>query len=435
MSGHPSGRPRRPGRPIPSQRGVLERFVVVVLDGVGVGALTDAAVYGDSGSDTLGNLARAVGGLELPNLAAMGLGWIHPIQGVPALEPRGAAGRMAEVSPGKDTLTGHWELAGLVTKEPVPTYPRGFPPDMLGRFEAAIGCRVLGNKAASGTEIIQELGEEHLRTGRPIVYTSADSVFQIAAHEEVISPERLYRMCEIARSLYREPPHLVGRVIARPFTGRPGSFVRTAGRHDYSLPPPGPTLLEDLEAAGFEVVAVGKVKDIFAGRGVTRHLPAAGNPQILETTIAAARELERGLVLANLVDFDMLWGHRNDREGFARGLGDFDRSLPRLREAALGHRRGGLLVITADHGCDPTTPSTDHSREYVPVLIEGSRPRAGGRAEPAIPPRGPESSLGFRVDLGVRRSFADLAATVAELAGLEGYRGAGESFAGALVRG
>jgi len=399
----------------------LTRVLVAVLDGVGAGALPDAAAYGDSGSDTLGNLARAVGGLELPNLAAMGLGLVHTIAGVPAIRPRGAAGLMGELSPGKDTLTGHWELAGLVTEHPVPTYPQGFPPEMIERFEAATGLRVLGNKVASGTEIIQELGEEHLRTGRPIVYTSADSVFQIAAHEEVIPPERLYRLCEVARELFRQPPHLVGRVIARPFTGRPGSFVRTAGRHDYSLPPPGPTLLEDLAASGWDVVAVGKVRDIFAGRGVTRHVSASGNAQVLEALIEEARGLERGLVLGNLVDFDMLWGHRNDVRGFAEALRAFDRELPRLLEAALEHPEGGLVVVTADHGCDPTTPSTDHSREYVPVLLEGRGPGAG-----VVWRRG--------VDLGVRSSFADLAATIADLAGIGvDYRGCGRSFAGALV--
>ncbi|MCL6580688.1 MAG: phosphopentomutase [Firmicutes bacterium] len=399
----------------------LTRVLVAVLDGVGAGALPDAAAYGDAGSDTLGNLARTVGGLELPNLAAMGLGLVHDIAGVPAIPPRGAAGLMGELSPGKDTLTGHWELAGLVTEHPVPTYPRGFPPEMIERFEAATGLRVLGNKVASGTEIIQELGEEHLRTGRPIVYTSADSVFQIAAHEEVIPPERLYRLCEIARELFRQPPHLVGRVIARPFAGRPGSFVRTAGRHDYSLPPPGPTLLEDLAASGWEVVAVGKVRDIFAGRGVTRHVPASGNAQVLEAMIEAVRGLERGLVLGNLVDFDMLWGHRNDVRGFAEALRAFDRELPRLLEAVLDHPEGGLVVVTADHGCDPTTPSTDHSREYVPVLLEGRGPGAD-----AVWKRG--------VDLGVRSSFADLAATIADLAGIGvGYRGCGRSFANALL--
>jgi len=386
------------------------RVVITVLDGVGVGALPDAVDYGDAGSDTLGNLSRVAGGLDLPNLARMGLGRTGRIEGVPALEPAGAAGRMAERSPGKDTLTGHWELAGLITTDPVPTYPEGFPPEMLRPFEEFVGCRVLGNKAASGTVIIEEVGEEHLRTGRPIVYTSADSVFQVAAHEDIIESERLYRMCEKARELYKEPPYLVGRVIARPFVGSPGSFRRTAGRHDYSLPPPGRVLLEDFAAEGLPVTAVGKVKDIFAGRGITRYVAAGGNDRIVRAVIGAARETDEGLVFGNLVDFDMVYGHRNDPKGFAGALEAFDRVLPELREAVLGHPSGGLLVITADHGCDPTTPSTDHSREYVPVLLEGTGLRAG-------------------VDLGTRTSFADLAATVAELAGLESYGGEGLSFA------
>ncbi len=411
---------------------LVPRVVLTVLDGAGIGALPDASDYGDAGSDTLGNLARAVGGLDLPNLGRMGLGAAHPIQGVRARAPAGAAGRMAELSPGKDTLTGHWELAGLVTRDPVPLYPEGFPPAMLDLFEKAVGLKVLGNKAASGTEIIKELGPEHMRTGRPIVYTSADSVFQIAAHEKVIPPARLYEMCEVARALYSRPPYLVGRIIARPFEGEPGSFSRTAGRHDYSLPPPGPTLLEDAVQAGLAVVAVGKVKDIFAGRGITEHVPAAGNPAILAAAIEAARRLERGLVFANLVDFDMVYGHRNDPAGFARALEEFDRGLPALREAALEHPAGGLLVLVADHGCDPTTPSTDHSREYVPVLVEG-RMGPGGRS--ARTGTGASAVFAAGVDLGTRPSFADLGATLAEVLGLgEAYRGTGRSFAGVLVR-
>ncbi len=402
------------------------RIVITVLDGAGAGALPDAPTYDDSGADTLGNVSRAVGGLRLPNLAAMGLGKVHAVQGVPSLPPGGAAGVMAEISPGKDTLTGHWELAGLITSDPVPLYPSGFPPAMLRPFEEAIGGPVLGNVPASGTEIIKELGREHLQTGRPIVYTSADSVFQIAAHEEVIPLAKLYPMCEVARKLYSQPPYLVGRIIARPFAGAPGSFYRTAGRHDYSLPPPGRTLLEDLADAGFEVVAVGKVKDIFAGRGVTRHIPAAGNEEIFEATVRAAGELERGLVFSNLVDFDMLYGHRNDPQGFARALEDFDAGLPELRRAVLENERGGVLVVTADHGCDPTTPSTDHSREQVPLLIEGSASSGGDAASRAFFARG--------VDLGRRESFADLAATIAEMAGLgTRYEGRGRSFLDLLV--
>ena len=395
----------------------VSRIVIAVLDGVGVGALPDAQAYGDAGSNTLGNLSRAVGGLNLPNLARMGLGRLASIQGVPALVPSGAAGSLGELSPGKDTLTGHWELTGLVLADPIPTYPDGFPPEMLAPFEAAAGTRVLGNRAASGTEIIQELGEEHVRTARPIVYTSADSVFQVAAHEAVIPLERLYEMCAKARELDSRPPYLVGRVIARPFAGSPGTFQRTAGRHDYSLPPPGPTLLDDLVLAGLDVVAVGKVGDIFAGRGIGRHVPAVGNADILRGIIQSARELSRGLVLGNLVDFDMVYGHRNDAPGFARALEEFDRRLPELREGVLGHPGGGILVIVSDHGCDPTTPSTDHSREYVPVLMEGTGPLA----------------FAHGVDIGQRPSFADLAATLADLAGLRRYRGRGRSFAPRLL--
>ncbi|RJQ05474.1 MAG: phosphopentomutase [Bacillota bacterium] len=406
----------------------MTRFVVLVLDGLGVGELPDASAYGDSGSDTLGNTSRAVGGLKVPNLVAMGLGLTSRADGVPPAVPSGAAGRLAERSPGKDTLTGHWELAGLVTRDPIPTYPEGFPAEMLRPFEEAIGGPVLGNKVASGTAIIEELGEEHLRTGRPIVYTSADSVFQIAAHEDVVPLEDLYRMCEIARELSRHPPYLVGRVIARPFAGRPGEFRRTAGRHDYSLPPPGRTLLEAFVEAGMPVVAVGKVKDIFAGRGVTRHVPALGNQEVMQAVITEAGSLRGGLVIGNLVDFDMLYGHRNDPPGFARALEGFDRRLPELKDAALGNPAGGLLVLTADHGCDPTTPSTDHSREYVPILAEGRAPATGATA-------GSETLFRRGVDLGVRESFADLAATVAELAGLAEYGGAGRSFAGRLTGG
>jgi phosphopentomutase len=417
-----------------SPTALARRVVVVVLDGVGVGELPDAGSYGDSGSDTLGNLARAVGGLSLPHLAAMGLGLIHAIDGVPALGPLGAAGIMGELSPGKDTLTGHWELAGLVTGRPVPTYPLGFPPGMLTLFETAIGGPVLGNKVASGTEIIKELGEEHVRTGYPIVYTSADSVLQIAAHEDVIPPAKLYWMCEMARRLYSDAPYLVGRIIARPFSGVAGSFRRTAGRHDYSLPPPGPTLLEDVSAAGLATIGVGKIWDIFAGRGLTDHRPAASNAEVLGATVTAVRDLRQGLVLANLVDFDMIYGHRNDPLGFARALEAFDRELPRLRQAVLDHRDGGFLVISADHGCDPTTASTDHSREYVPVLVEGVAAEAEG--DPPAGETGPVSlgprMLGAGVDLGRRESFADLAATVAELLGVTAYRGRGQSFASAF---
>jgi phosphopentomutase len=392
----------------------FRRVILVVLDSAGIGAMPDAADWGDEGSDTLGHVLESQSP-AIPNLRKLGIANIRPLPNLdPLPKPAGSFGKAAIASSGKDTTAGHWEMAGIITDIPFPTYPSGFPPRIIERFESEIGRKILGNKPASGTEIIKDLGEEHVRTGRPIVYTSADSVFQVAAHEEVVAPEELYRMCETARELYRSPPYLVGRVIARPFTGRPGSFRRTAGRRDFSLPPPGPTLLDDLAAAGLPVVAVGKIKDIFTGRGVTAHVPASGNEGILEAVIKTASAADRGLVLGNLVDFDMLYGHRNDPSGFARALEAFDRELPRLRQAALGRGRG-VLVLTADHGCDPTTPSTDHSREYVPVLLEGAGVSPG-------------------VDLGTRGSLADLAATIADLLGLRAYRGAGLSFAAALGR-
>ncbi|MCR4399350.1 MAG: phosphopentomutase [Syntrophomonadaceae bacterium] len=390
----------------------MKRVTVVVLDSAGIGELPDAAQYGDQGSNTLGNIARCVGGLRLPNLERMGLGRIAPLQGVRSdLPAAGAFGRMAERSAGKDTTTGHWELMGLVLPRPFPTYPGGFPPELIAEFERRIGRRVLGNTVASGTVIIEELGPQHLATGYPIVYTSADSVFQIAAHEEVIPVEELYRMCEVARELLRGE-HAVGRVIARPFTGTPGHFVRTPRRHDYSLAPPSPTLLDLVAQAGLQSVGVGKIYDIFAGRGLTRSVPAAGNREGQQALRALVAEDFSGLVLANLVDFDMLYGHRNDVEGYARALEDFDAYLPGLLEV-MGP--GDVLVITADHGCDPTTPSTDHSREYVPLLVYGADVTPG-------------------IDLGTRDSFADLASTVADLLGVPAPGLAGQSFA-ALLRG
>lgn len=378
--------------------------MLVVLDGAGVGALPDAARYGDAGSNTLGNLAEKVGGLDLPHLERLGLGNIAPIKGVPpAANPAAAWGKMAERSPGKDTTTGHWELAGVVLDRPFPVYPQGFPPEVIDTFEARIGRRVLGNKPASGTAVIEELGAEHLRTGCPIVYTSADSVFQIAAHEEVIPVEELYRMCRIAREILTGE-HAVARVIARPFTGRPGSFRRTERRHDFSLPPPRPTVLEALVSRGYAVVGVGKIQDIFAGRGVTRSIPVKNNPDNIQKTIAAVREMAPGLVFTNLVDFDTLYGHRNDPDGFARALKEFDSALPELMGAVAAD---GMLFITADHGCDPTTPSTDHSREYVPLLVWGPR-LAGG------------------VPLGTRATFADVGATIAAFFGFDWP--VGESF-------
>lgn len=377
-----------------SVRPHLSRAIVIVLDSVGVGALPDAADYGDEGSNTVGNIARAVG-LRVPTLRALGLDRVVDLGGGPDGLPRGAYGRMAERSAGKDSVTGHWELMGVVLDRPFPTFPAGFPPEIIEEFERRIGRRVLGNVVASGTAIIDRLGAEHMQTGRPIVYTSADSVFQIAAHEEVVPLAELYRMCEIAFDLVSRG-HGVGRVIARPFRGRPGSFVRTANRHDYALEPPGDTLLDRLSAAGWPVVAIGKVRDLFAGRGITRAVPTRSDLDGLDAVERELAATPRGLVFANLVDFDTVYGHRNDVAGYARHLEEVDVRLGLLLPALAPD---DLLVVTADHGNDPTTPSTDHSREYVPVFVTGAGVRAG-------------------TDLGVRSSFADLGQTLAALFGV-----------------
>jgi phosphopentomutase len=316
---------------------------------------------------------------------------------------------MAEQSVGKDTTTGHWEIAGVITTAPFPTYPDGFPPDVIAAFEAAAGRSVLGNRPASGTRIIEELGAEHFATGKLIVYTSADSVFQVAAHEEVVPVEELYDACAAARRIL-VGEHGVARVIARPFVGRPGHFVRTARRKDFSIPPPGPTLLDLVSTAGLAVTAVGKIDDLFAGRGITRAVPIGDNADGLRALVAAVAEGGAGLVFANLIDFDMLYGHRNDPAGYARALKEFDDGLGRLLPL---FGEDDVLVLTADHGCDPTTPSTDHSREYVPLLVTGRRLRGG-------------------VDLGTRASFADVSATTAEALGLQ-YGLAGESFLSAVT--
>lgn len=381
-----------------------KRVTIIVLDSVGVGELPDAAAYGDTGSNTLAHTATAVGGLHLPHLGAMGLGNVIPVAGVlPVAAPRAAYGKMAEVSAGKDTTTGHWEIAGLILDRPFPTYPEGFPPEVIKPFEQATGRKVLGNKPASGTEIINELGTEHLRTGRPIVYTSADSVFQIAAHEEIIPLERLYEYCRIAREIL-VGKHGVGRVIARPFVGEPGSFARTPDRRDFSLPPPRPTLLDAVKASGMEVAGVGKIEDIFAGQGLTQAVHTEDNRDGVEKTLALMEEDFPGLIFTNLVDFDMRYGHRNDPPGYARALEEFDAFVPQLQELT---GPGQWLVITADHGCDPTTSSTDHSREYVPLLVFG----------PEVEPR----------SLEVRESLADVAASAARFLGVP-WGGPGKSW-------
>jgi phosphopentomutase len=375
----------------------VERVTVVVLDGVGVGALPDAADFGDEGSNSVGNTARVVGGLALPNMGLLGLGNLTDVMGVPPVgETIGAYGRMAEVSAGKDSTTGHWELTGVVSPKPLPTYPNGFPEELIEEYERRIGRKTLGNVAISGTVIIDQLGAEHMRTGSPIVYTSADSVFQVAAHEEIIPLPELYRICIIAREMLTGE-HAVGRVIARPFVGQPGSFTRTQNRRDFSLVPPKPTLLDRLVAAGYQVVGVGKVDDLFAKRGLTVCYHTVDNLVATEKVIELLGEDSEGLILANLIEFDMLFGHRNNPEAYGRALEAFDSRLPRMMEAM---KPGDVLFIVADHGNDPTTPSTDHSREYVPLLAYGERVRPG-------------------VNLGTRESFADLGATIAELLGIE----------------
>jgi phosphopentomutase len=382
----------------------FERITLIVLDSLGMGEMPDAAAWGDAGADTLGHIceSRVV---RLPNLRGWGLGNVRPLSGVaPVSEPRASFGRCALRSNGKDTTTGHWEMAGIILEKAFPTYPGGFPEDVIERFVAAAGVPgVLGNYPASGTEIIKELGEEHVRTARPIVYTSADSVFQIAAHEEVIPVARLYEICEAARGLLRGE-HEVGRVIARPFVGEPGAFKRTENRHDYAVAPPRDMLLPVLSGAGLDVVAVGKISSIYDAAGVTRELPGKNNDQSIDETIRALRDESRGLVFSNLVDFDMLYGHRRDVEGYARALEHFDARLPEIESAM---RDTDLLVITADHGNDPTYRGTDHTREYVPLLVYGARARAG-------------------VNLGDRPSLADIGQTIADNFGLR--LKAGESF-------
>ena len=385
------------------------RFLILVADSAGCGALPDAREYGDEGSDTIGNTSRAVGGLHLPVMGRMGLGNLTAIAGVPPeAAPTAFHGKMAARSQGKDTITGHWEMMGIVLREGLALYPHGFPPEILEPFVRATGVAgVLGNKAASGTVIIEELGPEHQRTGQPIVYTSADSVFQIAAHEETVPVETLYSWCRAARRLL--DPFRVARVIARPFVGSPGRYLRTYHRKDFALAAPGRSVLEQLVEAGVPVIGVGKIPDIFDRKGITEEIHTEGNADGLRRTEALLDRVDHGLLFVNLVDFDALYGHRNDPQGYARALEELDRGLPRL----LGKLRPGeLCAITADHGCDPTTPSTDHSREYVPLLVHAPG-RGGG-------------------DLGTRGSFADLGATVAELFGLRAP--AGTSFLPELAR-
>ena len=354
----------------------MSRAAVIVLDAVGAGALPDAAEFGDEESNTLGNVAKAVGGLDLPNLEALGLGNVEELEGCPPQAGAPAvAGRLIERSKGKDTTLGHWELMGIVTPQALPTYPHGFPHDVIDPFMHRTGRGVLGNKPASGTEIIQELGEEHQRTGKWIVYTSADSVFQIAAHEETIPLEELYEGCRIAREILTGK-HAVGRVIARPFIGEPGNYERTPNRHDFSLEPRRPNYLTLVREAGHKVHGVGKISDIFAGCDIDESRPTKSNVEGIQQTETLLREVDEGLIFTNLVETDMLWGHRNDPVNFHRCLQDFDRRLPDLLDAL---RDQDLLILTSDHGCDPTTPSTDHSREHALLLAYVQGRNAAGR--------------------------------------------------------
>jgi phosphopentomutase len=378
------------------------RVILIVLDSAGVGELPDAAAYGDEGSNTLGNIAREVA-LEVPTLRRLGLPRVVEIGGA-APEPEGAFGRMAEASPGKDSVTGHWEIAGVVLDRAFPTFPRGFPAEVIREFERRIGRRTIGNTVASGTAIIDTLGAEHQRTGAPIVYTSADSVFQIAAHEEVIPLDEQYRISEIAFELAARGLG-VGRVIARPFRGRDGHYERTPNRRDFALEPPAPTLLDHLTAAGHVTVGIGKIEDLFAGRGLTRAMHTKSDEHGMDLVEAELASTPRGLIFVNLVDFDTVYGHRNDTAGYAANLERFDRRLARVRDRL---RPTDLLVVTADHGNDPTTPSTDHSREHVPLLVAGASVAPG-------------------TALGTRATFADLGQTLAVLFGVAPL-GRGTSF-------
>ncbi|HEX4205112.1 MAG TPA: phosphopentomutase [Ktedonobacteraceae bacterium] len=384
----------------------LKRAILIVLDGVGAGANSDAAAYGDEGASSLEHCAQAIGGLALPHLGAIGLGNITSIVGTPPRDAcSGAYGRMNSVAAGKDSVAGHWEMTGVVLQQPLPTYPRGFPPAIVSAFEQAIGRKVIGNKAASGTKIIQELGEEHLRTGSPILYTSADSVFQVAAHQDIIALPELYAMCETARGMLTGDD-AVGRVIARPFIGTPGAFQRTEHRRDFALSPLGTSLLDRLQAAGKDVIGIGKIEDLFAGRGLTERDHTETNSEGMAATLHWLERDFSGLLFVNLVEFDMLWGHRRDSQGYARALRSVDDWLPAVQERM---RPDDALFFSADHGVDPTFRGTDHTRERVPVLAYGEPVRAG-------------------VNLGVRASLADMGQTLAEAFGVSTLA-AGTSFA------
>ena len=376
---------------------MYKRITVIVLDGVGVGATPDAADYGDEGSNSIGNTARVLGGINLPNMGKLGLGNIIEIEGMPPVaKPHGGYGKMQPMSAGKDTISGHWEMMGIYLPHPSPTYPQGFPEEIIQSFEKRIGRKTLANYPSSGTEIIKELGEEHMRTGKPIVYTSADSVFQIAAHEKIIPLEELYRISQIAREILKGE-HAVGRVIARPFVGNSANdFRRTENRRDFSREPDTDTVMDKMVQAGLDVWSVGKIDDIFAQRGITRKNHSLGNLESLKTTLALLEKPFHGLMFVNLIEFDMIFGHRNDPLGYYQALKAFDDAIPEI-EAKLS--KEDIVIVSADHGVDPTTESTDHSREYVPLLVFGP------------------SVLG--VNLGTRSSFADIGATITDNFGLK----------------
>ncbi len=390
--------------------GKINRVVLLVIDSVGIGELPDAEKFGDKGAATLQNIAFELGGLKLPNLERLGLGKIEPIEGINAkLKAEAAFAKLAEKSNGKDTTTGHWEIAGLISNDPFPTYPNGFPKEVMDEFHEEIGRESLGNKPASGTVIIEELGAEHIQTAKPIVYTSADSVFQIAAHEDIIAVEELYEICEKARGILTGE-HAVARVIARPFVGELGSFKRTERRKDFSLKPPEKTVLDYLKEANYEVNAVGKIGYIFNGQGITNEVHTTNNMDGLDKTLELLKEGKEGLIFTNLVDFDQNYGHRRNVLGYAKALKEFDNRIPELKANL---REDDVLLITADHGCDPTYEGTDHTREYTPLLAYGKQVKAN-------------------IDLGVRDSFSDIAATIADIFDLDGIEN-GSSFKKQLV--
>lgn len=388
----------------------MKRVIWIVLDSVGIGGMSDSELYGDTNVNTLAHVYNKNGGINIPNMMALGLGNIEGIDFASGISsPKGAFARVQELSKGKDTTTGHWEMVGIYTEIPFPTYPNGFPKEIMDEFHEKIGTQTLGNCTASGTRILDDLGEEHMKTGYPIIYTSADSVFQIAAHEDVVSLERLYEMCEIARNML-VGEHEVSRVIARPFVGEPGNFMRTPNRRDFAVTPPKENVLVYAKEKGLDVVAIGKIEDIFAGAGVTEAIHTKSNEEGILTTIKAIKEASKGIIFTNLVDFDMKWGHRRDYEGYGKGLEEFDRYLPEMLTAM---NEDDILFITADHGCDPTAPGTDHTRECVPLLVYSKQLKTGK-------------------DLGVRTSFADMGQTISEIFDLPQLK-IGKSFYTELV--